>query len=170
MSQTNRQRYAEFDPREWDKIMFNEATDSYIVVHRKHGFHERASNLWIARRLIALGYSVELLPNIEHVKSFDAYMNGEGWEFKTTNGSRASIQGRLREGKNQCDKILLVLPTEFILHDVIRGVYSAVGMDKEGKISEVGLLFETKFVILTKQEITRKNLEELVIFLEDNTL
>lgn len=167
MSLTNRQRYAQFSSNEWDKIGFNETTDSYLVVHKKHGFHEREGNLRIARRLVLLGYSVELLENIENEKSFDAYMNGEGWEFKTTNGSRGSIQGRLREGKDQCDKILLVLPSEFILFDVIRGISSAIMMDRQGKISEVGLLFEMKFARLSKQEIIEKSLGELEILLEN---
>ena len=165
----NRQRYAQFDPRIWYKMGFNETTDSYIVIHRKHGCLERKSNLQIARRLVLLGYSVELLENIENEKSFDAYMNGEGWEFKTTNGSKGSIQGRLRDGKEQCDRILLVLPTEFTLREVIRGVSSAVSMDKKRKIKEVGLLFETIFIRLTRLEIVENNLEKLRPFLEDDT-
>ena len=166
----NRQRYAQFDPKIWNKIDFNETTDSYIVIHKKHGFYEREGNLRIARRLVLLGYSVELLENIENEKSFDAYMNGESWEFKTTNGSKGSIQGRLRDGKEQCDRILLVLPTEFTLLDVIRGIFSAITMDRQEKISAVGLLFETKFVRLSKQEIIEKSLSELEAFLENAIL
>jgi hypothetical protein len=169
MSLTNYQRYIQFDPKEWDKIVFNETTDSYIVIHKQHGFHEREGNLLIARRLIRLGYSVELLPNIENEKSFDAYMNREGWEFKTTNGSKGSIQGRLRDGKEQCDKILLVLPTEFILLDVIRGIASAVTMDKQEKISTIGLLFESKLIALSKKEIVEKSLSELEVLLKTRT-
>ncbi len=164
----NRQRYTQFDPKIWDKIGFNETTDSYIVIHKKHGSLEREGNLRIAKRLVLLGYSVELLENIENEKSFDAYMNGEGWEFKTTNGSKGSIQGRLRDGKEQCDRVLLVLPTEFTLREVIRGVSSAVSMDKQKKIKEVGLLFETIFIRLTRQEIRDNNLEKLSPFLDDD--
>lgn len=170
MSLTNRQRYAQFNSKKWHKIEFNDATDSYIVIHKEHGFHEREGNLRIARRLIKLGYSVELQPNIANEKSFDAYMNGESWEFKTTNGSKGSIQGRLRDGKEQCDKIMLVLPTEFILLDVIRGISSAIAMDKQGKISAVGLLFQSKLTKLSKQEIMEKSLIELEIFLENEPL
>lgn len=167
MSLTNYQRYVQFDPKEWDKIIFHEITDSYIVIHKKHGFHEREGNLRIARRLIKLGYSVELLPNIENEKSFDAYMNGEGWEFKTTNGSKGSIQGRLRDGKEQCDKILLVLPTEFVLREIIDGTSSAINMDKKRKIASVGLLFENALIILNRDEIEESQFDKLQMFFDE---
>jgi hypothetical protein len=169
MSLTNYQRYVQFDPKEWDKIIFNELTDSYIVIHKQHGFHEREGNLRIARRLIKLGYSIELLPNIEHEKSFDAYMNGEGWEFKTTNGSKGSIQGRLRDGKEQCDKILLVLPTEFVLREIIDGTSSAINMDKKRKITSVGLLFENAVIILNRDEIEGSQFDKLQMFFDELT-
>jgi hypothetical protein len=167
MSLTNYQRYTQFDPKEWDKIVFNETTDSYIVIHKQHGFHEREGNLLIARRLIKLRYSVELLPNIENEKSFDAYMNGEGWEFMTTNGSKGSIQGRLRDGKEQCDKILLVLPTDIVLREIIDGINSAVNMDKSRKITSIGLLFGTALVVLHREEILESQFDKLQFFFED---
>lgn len=167
MSLTNYQRYVQFDPKGWDKIVFNEATDSYIVIHKQHGFHEREGNLLIARRLIKLGYSVELLPNIENEKSFDAYMNGEGWEFKTANGSKGSIQGRLRDGKEQCDKILLVLPTEFVLREIIDGTSSAINMDKKKKITSVGLLFDNAVIILNREEIEESQFDKLQVFFDE---
>ena len=162
-----RQRYTQFDPKIWDKISFNETMDSYIVIHKKHGFHEREGNLRIARRLVLLGYSVELLENIENEKSFDAYMNGESWEFKTTNGSKGSIQGRLRDGKEQCDKILLVLPTEIVLREIIDGMNSAVNMDKSRKITAIGLLFETALVVLNREEILTNQFEKLEFFFDN---
>jgi Contact-dependent growth inhibition CdiA C-terminal domain len=167
MSLTNYQRYVQLDPKEWDKIVFNETTDSYIVIHKQHGFHEREGNLLIARRLIKLGYSVELLPNIENEKSFDAYMNGEGWEFKTTNGSKGSIQGRLRDGKEQCDKILLVLPTEFVLREIIDGTSSAINMDKKKKITCVGLLFDNAVIFLNRDEIEESKFDKLQAFFDE---
>jgi hypothetical protein len=167
MSLTNRQRYAQFVPNEWDKIAFNEQTDSYIVVHKKHGFHEREGNLRIAKRLVLLGYSVELLPNIENEKSFDAYVNGESWEFKTTNGSKGSIQGRLRDGKEQCDKIMLVLPSEIILREIIDGMNSAINMDRSNKIAAIGLLFETALVVLSRGEILSNEFDKLQFFFDD---
>jgi Contact-dependent growth inhibition CdiA C-terminal domain len=167
MSLTNHERFIQFDSNEWDKVVFNEITDSYIVVHKKHGFHEREGNLLIARRLIKLGYSVELLPNIENEKSFDAYMNGEGWEFKTTNGSKGSIQGRLRDGKEQCDKILLVLPMDIVLREIIDGINSAINMDRSRKITSIGLLFETALVVLSREEILESQFEKLQFFFDN---
>jgi hypothetical protein len=155
MSLTNYQRYVQFDPKEWDKIIFHEITESYIVIHKKHGFHEREGNLRIARRLI------------KNEKSFDAYMNGEGWEFKTTNGSKGSIQGRLRDGKEQCDKILLVLPTEFVLREIIDGTSSAINMDKKRKIASVGLLFENALIILNRDEIEESQFDKLQMFFDE---
>ena len=167
MSLTNRQRYAQFNTKEWHKIEFNTVTDSYIVIHKEHGFHEREGNLRIARRLIKLGYSVELLPNFENEKSFDAYMNGEAWEFKTTNGSKGSIQGRLRDGKEQCGNILLVLPMEFLLREIIDGISSATNMDRNNKIAAVGLLFESALIILSREEIKESKFDKLEMFFDN---
>jgi hypothetical protein len=110
---------------------------------------------------------VELLPNIENEKSFDAYMNGEGWEFKTTNGSKGSIQGRLRDGKEQCDKILLVLPKDIVLREIIDGINSAVNMDKSRKITSIGLLFETALVVLHREEVLESQFDKLQFFFDD---
>jgi hypothetical protein len=167
MSLSNRDKYHQFNSKEWDKIMFNEATNSYIVVHKKHGFHEREGNLQIAYRLVKLGYSVELLENIENEKTYDAHMNGVAWEFKTTNVSKGSIQGRLRDGKEQCDKVLLVLPMEFVLREIIDGISSAVNMDKSQKISAVGLLFENALIMLNREEIKESKFDKLQLFFEE---
>jgi hypothetical protein len=94
-------------------------------------------------------------------------MNGESWEFKTTNGSKGSIQGRLRDGKEQCDKILLVLPIDIVLREIIDGMNSAINMDKSKKITSIGLLFETALVILGREEILENQFDKLEFFFDN---
>lgn len=143
MEKSKQEAYEQYDESEWDKIIFNQIANSYIVIHKQHGSREREGNLYIAQRLVVLGYSVELLPIIDNEKTPDSRLNGVYWEFKMTSGSISSVQNRLREGKEQCSRIVLALPERFVLGDILRGIISAINADKSSKIEIVGLIIWT---------------------------
>ncbi len=161
MEKSKQEQYEQYDESEWDKIIFNSVTNSYIVVHKQHGQRERDGNLQIAHRLLLLGYSVELLPIIENEKTPDSRLNDTLWEFKMTSGSISSIQSRLREGKEQCPRILLALPERFILGDILRGIISAINADKNGKIEIIGLLIDHELVEMKRIDIEKRRFTKL---------
>lgn len=74
-----------------------------------------------------------------------------------TSGSISSVQSRLREGKSQCERILLVPTPSFEIGELLRGVISAVNVDKGRQIQEVGLLIENEFIRLLRGEILKRN-------------
>jgi Contact-dependent growth inhibition CdiA C-terminal domain len=152
MSKTNKQHYDEYDETIWEKILFDNLSNGYVVIHKQHGKHEREGNL---------GYRVELLAVFAAVLSPDATINAITWEFKTTSGSYSSIQNRLRDGKEQCENILLALPTEFIIGDTLRGILSAINVDRDRKIQTVGLLFDYEIIFLNRSEIKQKDYSKL---------
>ena len=169
MKETNRTKYASYDESNWEKAFFDENTNGFIVIHKLHGRGERAGNLAIAMQLVTLGYAVELLPATNE-KSFDAHLGDEDWEFKTTSGTSTSVQKRLRVGREQCENILLVVPQRFNLREVLKGIISAVNVDKRKLIKVVGLLFSDKLEIgiirLSREEIRLRDFKKLSIFFE----
>ena len=160
MKKTNKTRYAVYDEADWEKVYFDEQTKGFVVIHKGHGKGERVGNFAIAKRLANLGFMVELLP-ISAGKSVDSCINEEFWEFKMTSGSMSSVQSRLREGKFQCEKILLVPSPTFQIGELLRGVISAVNVDKARQIQEVGLLIENEFIRLLRGEILKRDFTKL---------
>jgi hypothetical protein len=170
MKKTNKTRYEAYDSSDWEKAFFDEQTHGFVVIHRLHGKQERAGNLKIAMQLVTFGYAIELLP-VATEKSYDSHIDDEAWEFKTTLGSSTSVQKRLRVGREQCENILLVVPERFILREILRGIISAVNMDREKMIQVIGLIFTEKLEIgiikLTRNEIKNRNFTKLSVFFDD---
>jgi hypothetical protein len=166
MGATNREQYDQYDETIWEKVVFDDTTNGYVVIHKHHGRHEREGNLKIALKLVALGYAVELLEASPTVLSPDATINSEIWEFKNTIGGYSSVQSRLREGKEQSANILIALPSEFVIGDILRGVVSAINVDKNRKIQMVGLLFDFEVIFWSRFEIKRKDFSKFKHYFE----
>ncbi|MBL7814821.1 MAG: hypothetical protein JNL70_07420 [Saprospiraceae bacterium] len=165
MKKTNKQKYEAYDEADWEKAYFDEQTQGFVVIHNLHGKGERSGNFQIAQRLAILGFMVELLP-VSPQTSVDSCIDEEFWEFKTTSGSVSSVQTRLREGKEQSDKILLSFPKERPLGDILRGIISSINMDKSRKIQTVGLLFDKELVRWTRSEILKRDFKKLKPYLD----
>lgn len=159
MSKTNREIYTNYDKTIWAKISFDENSNGYVVVHQHHGKGELKVNLPIALKLAELGFCVELLAEKRYIQSADANIDGELWEFKTTNGSKSSVQNRLREGKSQSENILLYIQTGFVLVELLRGIMSAISVDRNQGIKKVGLIFTSRkeigLIVLSREEVKK---------------
>lgn len=167
MKKTNRQKYEGYDDENWEKAFFDETSFGFVVIHMRHGRGERKGNFQIAKRLALLGFMVELLPVSPQI-SVDSCINEEFWEFKTTSGTVSSVQTRLREGKYQSDKILLVFPKGPPLGDILRGIISSINMDKSRRIQTVGLLFDTQLVCWTRSEILKRDFKKFTPYFDSN--
>ncbi|MBL7815260.1 MAG: hypothetical protein JNL70_09625 [Saprospiraceae bacterium] len=161
MSKTNRSIFDEYDETIWTKIQFNENSNGYVVVHQHHGKGELVVNLPIALKLAEWGFCVELLAELKTMQTADSTLNGEFWEFKTVVGTTRSVQNRLREGKKQSDKVLLVLPSDYEIGEILRGIISAINVDKSQELKMVGLLTEFEFIVLSRLEIHRRDFSKL---------
>ncbi len=165
MKKTNQQKYETYDDADWEKAFFDETRFGFVVIHKYHGKGERKGNFQIAKRLASLGFMVELLPVSPQI-SVDSCIDEEFWEFKMTSGTVSSVQTRLREGKYQSDKILLVFPKEPPLGDILRGIISSINMDKSRRIQTVGLLFDTELVRWTRSEILKRDFTKFNDYLD----
>lgn len=161
MSKTNKERYDDYDEATWTKIAFDSNTQGYVVVHQHHGKGELAVNLPIALQLTQLGFRVELLAEIKVRQSADAAVDDEIWEFKKVVGTLRSVQNRLREGKKQSDKVLVALPVDYEIGVILRGIISAINVDKAQELKFVGVLFFSEFIVLTRLEIHLRDFKKL---------
>lgn len=155
----NRMLFDAYDAN-WHKIFYDTKTNGYVAVHVEHGKQELAQNLAVALRLARLGERIELLENSTDNTSADATRDGEIWEFKTTNASQSSIQGRIRKGKRQSGNILLIMPEHFDEAEVLSGLLNAVNMDASDLIKKIDLLFnDNKIAAFDKLMIQKRQFE-----------
>ncbi len=158
MDSDNKKLYDAYN-EDWRRIYFDEMSQGSVVAHVEHGRDELGLNTDIAIRLAKhFGECIELLPNINlhRVKSADATRNGEVWEWKKVIGTSTSVQSRLRKGGTQSFKILLVLSEGFDEAEVLRGLMSAVNLDKTGRILIVDFLFPNDRLIRLERDKIRK--------------
>lgn len=148
-----------FDDSQYTKIFFDPETGGFVVAHKKHGQNELENNKIIAKILAEQGKRVTLLP-VDNIKSADADVDGETWEFKTimtATNVRGAIQSAIRIGKDQSGNILCFINQRYILEEITRGINSAVINDKSERIEKVAILFEDgKIVDNTREEIIQK--------------
>jgi Contact-dependent growth inhibition CdiA C-terminal domain len=163
----NRFRFEAYESVEWQQIYFDVKTEGYVVLNHKHGKYESKANLQTALRLAKQGKTVELLPAYGIVMSADAFIDDEIWELKTTNGSRSSIQNRLRKGKKQARNTLLEIQNEdFDWDDIILGIISIVNTDKDNSLQKIALLLpNSAFLEFSREDILKRRFEKITPYL-----
>jgi hypothetical protein len=138
-------------------VVFHEETEGYLVIHPAHGQSEWEDNKLIGRILAEMGDTVVLLPNQPDKNSCDALRNGEEWEFKTIRSDYVSrsLQQALRRGKTQAPNVLcLVTQTEFEVHELTFGIYSAVKFDTKQQLQRIAILFpDGKLIEVSREEV-----------------
>lgn len=171
MSKTNKEIFEDYDETIWTKIVFDENTNGYVVVHQHHGKGELKVNLPIALKLAEIGFCVELLAETKVVQSADAKIDSEFWEFKTTKGTKSSIQNRLREGKYQSQNILLYVQTGFIIIELLRGIMSSISVDRTIRIQKIGLMFESRdelgLIVFSREEVRKSAFRKVLVHFTD---
>lgn len=143
---------------EWDKKHFDSTSGGYVVVHKEHGRSEMADNLVVANQLAAMGEAIELLPVIQGQKTPDATRNGVAWEFKEIKGKsiKNSIQHQIQNGKQQCSRILIVIPGEYKKEELTLGIHNAIVKNDTAnkRVQKIALLFaDGNLVELTRADI-----------------
>jgi hypothetical protein len=163
----NRFRFEAYESVEWQQIYFDSDTEGFVVLNHKHGKSETKANLQTALRLAKQGKTIELLPAYGVAISADAYINDEIWELKITNGSRSSIQNRLRKGKKQARNTLLELQSkEFEWADIIGGMISSVNTDAKGYIQKIALLLpDSVYLEFSRQDIEKREFQKISNYL-----
>ncbi|MBK9458292.1 MAG: hypothetical protein IPN94_02360 [Sphingobacteriales bacterium] len=143
---------------EWDKKHFDSTSGGYVVVHKEHGRSEMADNLVVANQLAAMGEAIELLPVIQGQKTPDATRNGVAWEFKRIDGNiKTGVQNGIKSGKQQCSRILIVIPSEYKKEELTLAIYTAIVKNDttNKRAQKLALLFANGNLV----ELTRADIE-----------
>lgn len=155
--------------KNYNNVAFNKETGGYKASHLKQSLSEIKGNEVIADELMNNGYGVELLENIENIKSADAKLNNKSlWEFKFLKANSANaIQQNILNGRKQADQIIIRLPKKQAANIVNNAFKTALKFEGEFPINKVMFLLNGKSVIISRIEIiSGRSLDVLLKFLK----
>jgi hypothetical protein len=141
--------YATATP-EYDRIYWNPTTGGFILLHAAHNRQNLPSEMIVAQVLADRGQRVYLLPEMglpQGIKTPDAEVNGELWDFKcltaeTTafaNRVQASIKVARRQGAVGVG--YHIETDDYDLSEIRRGIRRAFDLDVDQQIQQVLLVF-----------------------------
>jgi hypothetical protein len=140
---------------DYKNVEFNKATGGFKASHKKQSLNEIQGNELMAEELMNNGYGVQLLEDINNVKSADAEFNLKGtWEFKCLKVStQNAIQKRLSEGRKQARNVVLRIPN-YLAPNLINDAFkTSIKYEGNQPIDKIILLFNGKSAIITRTEI-----------------
>lgn len=153
----------EYD-RTWNRVFKCGQNDGYIVVEDGHGENEKEQNINTALPLAKDGHKIELVKqekihiegHSKKVKTRDANVDGEPWEFKITKNYenlRGSIKDKVCQGNIQGATTILVdiyKNNNFKLSDAITGIDDAFIFNPN--VEKICVMLESqKYVIISKK-------------------
>lgn len=143
------------------KEYYNQESDGFLVIHRKHGEGEIEANKMIGLMLAKHGYRVVLKANQPSVRSADATLNDKIWEFKTISDAKNlsnRVQGNIKNGKKQAANILIFINQLYNANDITKGIYNAIKFDKDEAAQKMAILFQSgKLIIIERAEVLDKS-------------
>lgn len=128
-----------------------------VRIHSRHGEKETPENISIAKYLAEkYGYEIDLLPIENRHPDADSYNRtlGRKQEYKVSNGSKSSIDGRLRKAGTQARSVVLRIdnPVDFDkMANAIRGRVSQCET-----IDEVMIIYQGQDATFSRSQILAK--------------
>lgn len=120
-----KEKYDKYNPKEWNKIKFNDQTGAYIIEHQYHKFNKQIGGQTerkVGEILYNLNKQVEFLDEYDNKKSPDLKFDNQTWDIKTvvsyTNRSIADAIYDARKAEN-----VIFYFTKNINIDLIEAVY-----------------------------------------------
>ena len=142
---------------EYQRYYFDEDTGGFVLIHQEHKLTD--SELFVAETFAGQGSRVKLLgeQNLEGIKTPDAELDGEFWEFKELRNAinvRGAVQQDIREGKKQARNIAYHINQDFNIVDINAGIQTAIRFDENRLVQQITLIFRTgSFKTLTRSEL-----------------
>lgn|GEM_PF-552947 len=144
----SQQLYAGAEP-EYKRYYFDEETGGFVLIHLQHQTTD--SDRFIARTLARLGKQVWLLSEhaAEGIKTPDAEVDGEIYEFKELTEQSRNIRNRIQEGigkaRNQGATTVIyhINRVDYEIEDINRGIRQAFFWDRQQQIQTIALIFQT---------------------------
>lgn len=156
--QRSREIYNSAEP-EYERHYFDEDTGGFVLIHHDHQTTE--SDRFIARTLANIGRRVKLLSEQapEVVRTPDADVDGEIYEFKELTEQSKSLRNRVQEGlskaRSQGAKVVVyhINRASYEIEQINRGIRQAFFWDREQQIQAISLVFQTgEMQTITREE------------------
>ncbi len=152
----SREFYNNID-KEYERYYFDEITGGFVIIHQNHNI--TVSEMFVALVFAKLGKQVKLLSEQtgEGMKTPDAEIDGELWEFKELKNAlnvRGATQRDIRNGRKQARNIAYHLNQDYNIDDINGGIESAIRFDPQRLVEKITLIFNDETLItLTREEI-----------------
>lgn len=155
--QESQEIYNLADP-EYERYYFDVVTGGFVLLHQTH--NTNASELFVAGVFARLGRRVKLLSEqaLPGVRTPDAEINGEIWEFKELSPEATSISNAVQRGvaagKKRAPNVAYHINTEADIAGINTGIARAMVWDTEKLLQRVALVFnDGRVQILNREEL-----------------
>ncbi len=143
---------------EYERYYLDVVTGGFVLLHQTH--NTNASELFVAEVFARLGRRVKLLSEqaLPGVRTPDAEINGEIWEFKELSPEATSISNAVQRGvaagKKRAPNVAYHINTEADIAGINTGIARAMVWDTEKLLQRVALVFnDGRVQILNREEL-----------------
>lgn len=146
---------------EYDRFYFSLTMGGFILLHVAHNRQNFQSEQVVARCLADQGDRVYLLPEVgfpQGVKTPDAEVNGELWDFKCLTAETTAFANRVQAGIKVARRQgaigvgYHVDTDDYDLSEIRRGIRRAFDLDVDQQIQQVLLVFREGEPIVYQRE------------------
>lgn len=143
---------------EYERYYYNESSGGFVLIHQDHNTND--SERFVAFVFADLGRRVKLLSEraASGIRTPDAEINGEIWEFKELSQAATSISNAIQRGvavaKKRAYNVAYHINTEANIREINTGIARALGWDTERLLQKIALVFnDSSIQILNREEL-----------------
>ncbi|MEG3436279.1 hypothetical protein V0288_04035 [Pannus brasiliensis CCIBt3594] len=144
---------------DYDRYYFDEKTGGFVLIHENHNIND--SERFIAEVFARLGNRVTLLDERAEsgVKTPDADINGDIWEFKELSPDAVSIKNTIQRGvasgkKSAPNVAYYINHNRADIRDINRGITRALVWDTDEYLQKLALVFnDGSLQLLSREEL-----------------
>ena len=145
------------DP-EYERYYYDNDTGGFVLIHLNHNTND--SERFVAEIFAKLGRRVKLLSEqaAPGIRTPDAEIDGEIWEFKELSPEAVSIKNTVQRGvavaKKRAPNIAYHINTDADVEDINKGITRAMVWDTERLLQKIAIVFnDRKLQVLTREEL-----------------
>ncbi len=143
---------------EYERHYYDEDTGGFVLIHQAH--NTNVSEMFVAEIFARRGRRVKLLSEqaAPGVRTPDADINDEFWEFKELSPEAVSIKNTVQRGvavaKKRAPNVAYHINTVANIGDINRGIARAMIWDTERLLQKIALVFNDGSVqVLTREDL-----------------
>jgi hypothetical protein len=143
---------------EYERYFYDENTGGFVLIHQDHNTND--SERFVAEVFASLGRRVKLLSEQASpgIRTPDAEINGEIWEFKELSQEAVSIKNAVQRGvavaKKRAPNMAYHINCKANIEDINRGIIRALVWDTERLLQKIALVFnDGRMQVLTREEL-----------------